>query len=289
MGKMMLRSLLGLLLCGFAVAASAQTMVRVSAERTSVRERAATDAPVVATVTRGEDLEVLETAGAWFRVRVRSTSREGFVHSLFVERVSGAAPAAPSPAAPPPPAASAPAPAPAPPPPPSPRAAAPPPAPIASGPSDGRTFGVGLSSGGLAFGLTPSVRYWASERLGFELNASFLNGGNVAGYSYSVTALSPSVLFKILEPTRAGSVRFDPYAGGGITYWKYSNDFNDYYCGVGGCDTSSIGFGGFGGVEVGFDAVPKLTTSATVGFYTSPSLLGYGGLYMAASAHWFFK
>lgn len=288
MGKMMLRSLLGLLLCGIAVAANAQTVVRVSAERTSVRERAATDAPVVATVTRGEDLEVLETAGAWFRVRVRSTSREGFVHSLFVERVSAAAPAAPSATAPPPAPAAAPPPPPAPPP--SPRPAAPPPPPPSGGGStDGRTFGVGLSSGGLSFGLTPSVRYWASERLGFELNASFLNAGNVQGYSYSVTALSPSVLFKILEPTRAGSVHFDPYAGGGITYWKYSNDFNDYYCGVGGCDTSTIGFGGFGGVEVGFDAVPKLTTSATVGFYTSPSLLGYGGLYLAASAHWFFK
>lgn len=286
MGKRILTGLLGVLLCGLAAAAEAQTMVRVSAERTSVRERAATDAPVVATVSRGEELDVLETSGAWFRVRVRSTSREGFVHNLFVERVGGAtAPATGAAPAPAPAPASAP-----PPPPPAQRQTAQTSAPSSSGSgSDGRTFGVGIASGGLAFGLTPSLRYWASEKLGFEVNASFLNAGGISGSGYSVTAISPSVLIKILEPMQAGPVHFEPYAGGGLTYWRYSNDFNDYYCGLGECDNSSLGFGGFGGVEVSFDAVPKLTTSASVGFYSSPASLGYGGLYLAASAHWFFK
>lgn len=291
----MLTGLMCVLLCGMAAEALAQSTVRVTAERTSLRDAAGTNGAIVGTVTKGEELTVIERSGTWYRVRTKGGA-EGFVSSLLVEAVSGgAAPTAPAaaPAASAPPPAAAPAPTPrsaAP----APRAAEPPASSsqgsMSSGGSDYRTFGVGLASGGLAWGLTPSMRFWFSENVGLEVNASFLSGGSIAGNSYSVTAISPSIMVKFGEGWRAGTVDFKPYAGGGVTLWHYSSDFNDYYCnGLVDCDSSSLGLGGFGGVEVGFDAVPRLTASASVGFYTSPDNLGYAGLYTAIAAHWYFK
>lgn len=281
MGKKMVIGLLAALLCATSIEAQAQMAVRVTAERTSVREKAATDGAVVATVVKGEDLDVLETSGAWYRVRVRSTGREGFVHNLFVERAAGAA-SGPAPAAPvspgTPPATAAPA------------ARTTPPVqqpPTEAGFSlEDRHLGVGLTGGGLAFGFTPSFRYWTGDKAGFEVNASFTSNSG-----FSTVALSPSFLMRFNEPKRAGTVGFAPYWGAGITYYHFASGFDDFYCDIVGvdCDTSSIGFGGFGGTEILFDAVPKLAASANVGFYTSPSALNYGGLYLSFAGHWYFK
>ena len=303
MGKRMLTGLLVALACAAAVEAQAQGVVRVTAERTSVRETPATDAAVVATVMKGDELDVLETSGAWFRVRVKSAGREGFVHSLFVERASGSTTPSTTPA----PASTStsgtstsggatttsarPAST-------SSSAAASQPGPVRGGqPQPGlppkvtssieRHLGLGLTSGGLAFGFTPSFRYWTEGNLGFEVNASFLDS-----YGYSVTAISPSVLARIGEPKQLGSaVSLQPYWGAGISYWHYGSGFNDYYCGLAGvdCSTSSIGFGGFGGAEFSFQSLPKLAASANVGFFSSPDALGYGGLYLSIAGHWYFK
>jgi hypothetical protein len=307
------RILMGLLMAlagAAAVEAQGQGVVRVTAERTSVRETPATDAAVVATVVKGDELDVLETSGAWFRVRVRSTSREGFVHSLFVERAagsspgatpasqagggqaSGAAPASGSsqqgarqaPASSSSTSASSSTPA---------SASAQPPrtgGPIAASSvaSPDHHLGLGLTSGGLAFGFTPSLRFWTDSKMGFEVNASF-----VSNSGYSMTAISPSLLMKIGEPRRLSMVTLAPYWGAGINYWHFSNDFYSYYCGLpqyhSDCSSSAIGFGGFGGAEFSFDAVPKLGVSANLGFFSSPDVLAYGGLYFSVAGHWYFK
>jgi Bacterial SH3 domain len=297
-GRTLIVGLLALLACPAIAGAQAQA-VKVTAERTSLRDKPATDAAVVATVMKGDDLDVLETSGTWYRVRARSSGREGFVHSAFVDKPTTASVNIPSP---------------------QPLRPQPTPAPQATSPSNNSTpsnnsaanptaaapnaqqpggglfqprpplgdrkFGVGLAGGGLAFGFTPSLRYWANDKTGFEVNASFLNS-----YGYSVTAISPSLVMRFKEPKRTGSVAFAPYFGGGITYWRFSNGYYDYYCDLSGvsCSRSSIGFGGFGGAEVLFDAVPKLAASASLGFYSSPSALGYGGLYLSVSAHYYFK
>jgi len=90
-----------------AAPAAAQSL-RVSVDRTSLRDRPATDGAMVVTVEKGVDLQLLERAGAWFRVRVTATGAEGYVHSLMVENVGAAsapaasvAPVAPAPVAPP--------------------------------------------------------------------------------------------------------------------------------------------------------------------------------------------
>jgi hypothetical protein len=305
MGKKLLTGLLTVLAFTVAALDAQAQVVRVTAERTSVRDAPATSGAVIATVMKGEELDVLETSGSWLKVRVRSCSREGLVHRLFVEQTAATSPST-TPAAQ------------------STRPASPPATNAGSGgsttgtgggsvgtgsssssqrapanpPQPGanravaagfdRHMGVGLTTGGLSVGFTPSFRMWTDGKMGFELNASFYDS-----YGYSVTALSPSLMMRIGdEPKRAGIVSIAPYWGAGITYWRFSNGYYDYYCGLYvDCDrsSSSIGFGGFGGAEFTFDAVPKLAVSANLGFYSSPDALGYGGLYMALAGHWYFK
>jgi hypothetical protein len=72
--------------------------VQVEATRVNVRKEASTASAIVTTAARGEQLEVLERAGDWYRIRTAS-GVEGYVSARLV-RASGApaAPSAPTPA-----------------------------------------------------------------------------------------------------------------------------------------------------------------------------------------------
>jgi hypothetical protein len=61
-----------------------QTLV-VTVDRSSLRERPATDARVVATLPSGEQLELLDTTGLWSHVRVKRSGRTGYVSSTVVQ------------------------------------------------------------------------------------------------------------------------------------------------------------------------------------------------------------
>jgi hypothetical protein len=75
-------------------------VVRVTAERANVRESASATATIIATVARGDQLDVLGTSGTWYRVRLRPSNREGFIAMSTVEAVPAGAAAAPSTPAP---------------------------------------------------------------------------------------------------------------------------------------------------------------------------------------------
>jgi hypothetical protein len=82
--------------------------VRVTAERANVREAASTTATIIATVNRGELLDVVGVSGTWYRVRLRPSNKEGFIAMSTVEALTASTPAAPpspAPATPPPPSA----------------------------------------------------------------------------------------------------------------------------------------------------------------------------------------
>lgn len=249
--------------------AQSPDVVRVTAERTSVRDRAATDGSVVTSVTQGDQLQVLQVSGSWFRVRT-STGVEGFVHSLFVERMAGAAAPAPSVA------------------PPGPSAA---PAPVASqvsaqasaprfggdgtDPLGGRRFGIGLMN------IGPSVRYWMDARKGFQVDFNFSSSN-----SHRVIAIAPSFMMRFKEPTHADSFEFLPYWGGGVSIWRFSDGYRDYYCReFNDCSTTSIGYGAFVGSEVIFESLPKLGVSGQVGYYSGA--LGYGGIGASIGVHFY--
>ena len=61
----MLTGLMCMLLSGMAAEALAQSTVRVTAERTSLRDAAGTSGAIVGTVTKGVELNVLERSGTW--------------------------------------------------------------------------------------------------------------------------------------------------------------------------------------------------------------------------------
>ncbi len=75
--------------------ALAQT-VSVTADRVNLRAKPSTESPVLATFERGAELTVIETAGSWYKVRDRATGKEGYLHSLTVKVIAGAAGAAPA-------------------------------------------------------------------------------------------------------------------------------------------------------------------------------------------------
>ncbi len=77
-----------------AVSVGAQTL-SVTADRVNLRAKPSTDSAIVATVERGAELTVIETAGSWYRVRDNASGKEGYVHSLTV-KVIGGAPATPA-------------------------------------------------------------------------------------------------------------------------------------------------------------------------------------------------
>ena len=89
-----------------AVPVMAQTL-SVTADRVNLRAKPTTDSAIVATVERGAELAVIETAGSWYKVRDKVSGKEGYVHSLTVKVISGAtspaSPAAPAAAPPAPP------------------------------------------------------------------------------------------------------------------------------------------------------------------------------------------
>lgn len=72
---------------------------RVIADQTNLRDQPSTSGRTVATVAKGEELQVIAQSGTWWEVRVVKTGATGFVHSLVVEPVAAAVPL---PATPPP-------------------------------------------------------------------------------------------------------------------------------------------------------------------------------------------
>lgn len=86
-----------------AVSVLAQTL-RVTASKASLRTEPLSDAAIAATVGPNEELELLDIRGSWYRVRVKATGAEGYIHSLLLERAAGSsgsvepsrAPAAPA-------------------------------------------------------------------------------------------------------------------------------------------------------------------------------------------------
>jgi hypothetical protein len=72
----------------------AQTQtVHVNVDVAPLRVSASTSGRVVATLNRGTELEVLETVGSWFRVRVKTSGVEGYVSNSVVEALAGPTPA----------------------------------------------------------------------------------------------------------------------------------------------------------------------------------------------------
>jgi hypothetical protein len=59
----------------------------VSLSATNLREKPTTSSAIVVALKKGDELEILEKSGDWYRARVRATGKEGYVNSAVVELV----------------------------------------------------------------------------------------------------------------------------------------------------------------------------------------------------------
>lgn len=238
----LVKSLTLLVFLGAAAVASAQTL-RVTADRTNLRDRPATDGAIVAPLAKGDELEVVEKSGTWYRVRVKSTGAQGYVNSLVVEVTQAAA--SPAPASPPPPP-------PAPVPPPRPAASAQPAAIAKGGGSTAaaggdrnyfiRVFG-GLWSGGqttgAGFGGGVAGRPFGNDQIEVQGDFAYARQGVnqivVAGDVFQGTDITDlgARLFQgsgtLLYNFKLSSQTFTPFAGLGLEYADEAFVFTDRY------------------------------------------------------------
>jgi len=284
------------------VSAQAQTL-RVTAEKVNVRQKPTTDSAVVATLDKGSELESLEKVGAWYRVRIKGTGSEGYVHSLVVTAVSSITSTTPS---------SVPtilpgaqqtgsslpeqripgqrvAPLPAPPP--------------AGNPL--RQTGVGGRVGGFTMGVGGSIRHWANDRFAMQFTVSThseseesaIGGVRAVGGDWRIIQIAPSLIYRVTEPKLEDDIVLTPYVGGGMNIFRSRATAR---VAVGGQSeaasesATNLGFQVFGGVEAWVTQARTVAVSADLGYYSSStpfSNFGYriGGFAWSASLHYYLK
>ena len=249
----------------------AQTL-RVTIRKAPIRLGPGSQETLVATAAEGDLLEYVDVEGLWYIVRVPATRQVGDVHSALVEQTAERAPAGPTA---PPPSVAAPMAQPcAPPPPPPPRSpsrTSPPPPPpkreveqlpntqpsidptLDDAPWEHRGFGIGVrmghsTVGNMAFNL---------RSFGRSLGLSFDLASDV-----DVLQLQPSLMFKIGSPIELEAVYFQPYFGVGANAFWHRIENPD--------TTFDVGVVALGGVDLGFTAVPNLTVSVDLGYFSDP-------------------
>jgi hypothetical protein len=246
---------LGMVFLGIAAGASAQTL-RVTADRTNVRDKPSTDGGIVVAVSKGDELEVIDRSGSWYHVRVKSSGTQGYVNALVVEVVSGtggAAPAAPAPA---------------------PRPANPPPAArptgqtatsSPSGPTltNDRKFFIrpfaglwtGYSTTGFGGGIGFASRPFSMPELELEIDVAVAHQSfdsfSYLGRDYTWSANLIQGSGNVLYNFKLSNSSFTPFAGAGLQYSHESIHYPDIFSGYSypsyGFD--GIGFQAIGGIE----------------------------------------
>jgi hypothetical protein len=248
---------------------SGAEVLRVTAERVSVRNQPSTSGAVVTIVSRGTLLDVVEKDGYWNRVRVQSTGETGYIHSAFVEVVttqsaeSSRAVRNPSPPSQPTQTAE------------RTNSSRSQPRRPESEPSDVGSFGLGgyIWDGTSSAALSPLVDF--SER------ASFLGTFETSNiFGVRIYGLTGNLLFRFPVKNTSSPVVLEPYVGGGLAFYSIS-------------DAQMKGFTVLGGLFVGFEALPQVKFSGGllhVEMWGEDGLLGaeLGGNTLMVGGHYFF-
>lgn len=266
--------------------------LRVSIRKAPVRQGPGSTSELVAMVTEGTMLELVDRDGLWYIVRVPENGAVGYIHSALVETVATPAPATrpqtPPTVTPPPPPTQEPARQQTPPPPPPRTSTPPPPSPrepsyastADSAPWEQRSFGIGLRTGFSTLGDTAfNIRTWG-DRKGLSLDVSYLSVGDLADLQ-----LYPSLLFNVGGPFAFDAVYLQPYVGGGANVlWHRNQEFllDEKF---------TLSAAGTGGLDIGFMAIPNLTVSADINYF-SKSFYGYeteSDIGLTIGVDWYFK
>jgi hypothetical protein len=252
MRRLLAFGILAILLGVTAPAWSQTASATVAADSANVRDKASMGGSVVSVVSKGDQVEILEKSGTWYRVRLKS-GQEGFVPAAYLT-VTGAA-ATTTPAATSATAAAAPAAA----------AATSASASESAGQTGGderkyslRAYGGLESLSGYSTGFGgvagAAFRPFPMEELEVAVDGMFFHHGGVSSdsayYSLDTSANiyggSGAVLYNFKTP----SLKFSPYAGAGLTFRHISLGA----CVVNGidlgCSASDTSFMGVGGIQL---------------------------------------
>jgi len=168
-------------------------------------------------------------------------------------------------------------------------------------PSVPRRFALGGRVGGSSFGVGGTVRYWVTPALGIDVLVSRYSVG-ISDYAYagitaeasaSVLQIAPAVTYRFGEQDPDDDVSVRPYVGGGVSLFRSS--FKASAQGYGlrteeSASSSDMGFRGFGGVELFFKSMPRLSVTSDIGYYSvgAPFTgISIGGLAVGIGANWY--
>lgn len=223
--KRLLEAVCVVWMVALASTASAQTL-RVTADRTNVRDKASTDGAIVVAVSKGDELEVIDKSGNWYHVRVKATGAQGYVNALVVEVTAadaGGVAARPTPVLTPRPAPAAPL---------TPSAQTRPAAQAAGAGERNyfiRAFGglwSGYSTTGFGFGGGIAARPFGNEEMELEGDLSYAHqslgafsylGLDIAD-SYSLSARLIQGSANLLYNFKLDGQSFTPFVGGGLIF-----------------------------------------------------------------------
>jgi hypothetical protein len=148
------------------------------------------------------------------------------------------------------------------------------------------SVGLGAVGGLSEFELGPSFRYWATERFGLQAHLGFGGEDNLRRGDVQFMRFEPTFIVAIGDFGNA-ALNVRPYAGGGIRLMRTDiGEFSD----------TDVRPAGVGGVEFGFQGVPRLKVSAELSLSTDPDFEDFdfdevptpGGARLSALLHYFF-
>jgi hypothetical protein len=157
-------------------------------------------------------------------------------------------------------------------------------------------FGVGVrvfpESG--VFGIGGGIRYFMGGPFGFQVEAARFSIGDPLD-DISANQFSAAVIYRISEHTFEAPLSLVPYAGGGVNILRGKCHDDRFSCvnffdldAFEKGDENSVGALVFGGAELFFKKVPKLSVSGEITFTSNNDLFGGGGRGTIAG-HWYFR
>jgi hypothetical protein len=149
-------------------------------------------------------------------------------------------------------------------------------------------FGIGANIGATQNGIGGTLRYWFTDRLGFDLSASWNNGRDAETDSYII---APSVIYMLADWDDTQEFQIRPYIGGGVNFAQ-AHEVNVPRAVPEPQEGTAVGAQIFGGVEMTMPDAKNVTISAAIAYYHLPDKFratdAIGGVNVLVALHVYF-
>ena len=149
-------------------------------------------------------------------------------------------------------------------------------------------FGIGANIGATQSGIGGTMRYWFTDRLGFDVSASWNNGREGESDSYII---APSLIYVFTDWDQTKEFQLRPYVGGGVNFAK-AHEVETPSTTPTATEDSAVGVQLFGGVEMTMAHAPNVSISAGLAYYHLPDKFratdAIGGVNVLVAVHVYF-